>query len=278
MVGFKNRILCFLEQIGASTCLLLLCVSLSGCKKDEIKPYALEDCAVVFEGVTNSFSMKGHNDEQTVEFRIPVKVVGPHADYDRPIGLEVTDSTAVLGRDFEIKSAVIPAGALKTDIIISVNQLPEDVTERAVRFNLVPNDHFRAGYPKYSKAVVSWSELYARPPYYVWRYWYLYICPAYSQAFHKLMVDEFGTDVEKYTLQRAREKEEPDRYIFKTLTWWYAAARHLYETVAAYDAAHPDAPMMHSDDYEEYKSYEVAVGEGVRPEVIPTILSTLTVL
>lgn len=260
------------------TTVLILLILATACKKDEIKPYALEDCAVLFVNTSNIFSMKGHSGEDVVTFRIPVKLFGPVADFDREIGLEVKDSSAVSGKDFNLVSAVIPAGKYDADIILQVNKLQEGVTDLAFRLNIVPNQYFRAGIPKYSTTHVKWTELYSRPAELVWRYWFTFLCPGYSQAFHKLLVDEFGPDVEKYTQQISIAREDPENYIFKSPTWWYAAERQLLDKVSAYDSAHPDAPMMHSDDYELFIKYATPVGEGTHPEIIPTIRETLVVL
>lgn len=247
------------------------------CQKDNIRTFAMEDSAVNFKARSSSFSMKGIT-EPTAEFSIPVEVVGIPADYDREIALEVKDSTAVLGRDFTIVSAVIPAEALLGNIVIRVNQLTEEVPDRACTMLIKPNDFFRAGMPNYQKCIVSWTELYSRPAVYTWRYWFLYLCPAYSQNLHKLLVEEFGLDVEKYTLSTGYLKEDPT-LIFKSPTWWWSANRQLREVVAEHDAANPDAPYRHSNDYETYKTWTVPVGEGVRPGgTPPTILETLAIL
>lgn len=265
-----------MQNIRITTFCLLVLIA-AGCKKDDIKTFAVEDSAVNFRARSSSFSLKGITDDKTL-LSIPVEVVGVPTDYDREISLDIKDSTAVLGRDFTVVSSVIPAGQLRGNIVIEVNALTEEVPDRACTFYIKPNEFFRAGIPNYQKSIISWTELYSRPPLYTWRYWFLYFCPAYSQSLHKIIVEEFGLEVEKYTLSTGYLKEDPT-LIFKSPTWWYSANRQLREVVAEHDAANPDAPYRHSADYETFKTFAVPVGEGTRPEgPLPTILETLVIL
>ena len=127
------------------------------------------------------------------------------------------------------------------------------------------------------KSVIEWSEEYVRPELGVWRYWYLYFSHGYSRALHKLIVETFGEEIEHYTGSSGYVKTNPE-LTMKMPTWWYEASRTLYQAVKAYDAAHPDAPLMHSEDYQRYNGYNQAVGEGTVPDVIPTIFETLETL
>lgn len=250
-----------------------LVLLLPACKPDRIQPYKVENSAVNFLAVTNSFSMKGVTDEK-VTYEIPLRVVGPVTDYDRRIDLVVKDSTAVQGRDFTVQSAVVPAGSLEGKVVIEVNRLKDGQTDLATALTIVPNEFFIAGFPRYQRAVVSWTELYARPGLYVWRYWYTFFCHGYSQEFHKLLVEVLGTDVEKTTNSKAYQTADPS-LILRMPDWWYAANATIRDYVTKYDRAHPDAPLRHSDDYEAYTSYNTPAGEGTRPETPPTILETL---
>ena len=63
--------------------------------------------------------------------------------------------------------------------------------------------------------------------------------------------------------------------IYKDPTWWSALNKRVRELVRDHDTAHPDAPYMHSEDYEDYPKADTPVGQGVKPSVIPTIYSTL---
>ncbi len=246
---------------------------LPACKPDRIQPYRAEDAAVNFLAVTNSFSMKGVTTDK-VTYEIPLQVVGPATDYNRKIDLAVKDSTAVQGRDFTVRSAMVPAGELEGKVVLEVNRLKDGQTDLATAMTIVPNEFFIAGFPRYQRAVVSWTELYARPGLYVWRYWYLFFCHGYSQDFHKLLVEVLGEEVEKTTNSRTYQQADPE-LILRMPDWWYAANAAIRDYVVKYDRAHPDEPLRHSADYEAYTSYNTPAGEGTRPETPPTILETL---
>ncbi|MBO4557750.1 MAG: DUF4843 domain-containing protein [Bacteroidales bacterium] len=249
---------------------------LVSCVKDEIKTYRPEDSAVVFHGRTNTYSFKG----MTEDFRdidVAVDLVGYCADYDRTFAVEVIDSTAVLGRDFTIISSDIKAGAVRGFVKLRVNHLPQGVERQDMKLKIVPNEYFRAGPPKNSIADITWSEEYTRPQPYVWRGWYLYFCHGYSKELHRLMVSYFGEEIETYVVQQAPAKEDPT-LTYKLPTWWYSATREFREWVKKTDAENPSNPLRHSDDYEQYRTYTTAHGEGEKPDIIPTIYETLNVL
>ena len=243
------------------------------CKQDSIKTYSVENSAINFNSTRNAISLIGVTDEK-VELLVPVTLVGPVTDYDREITLSVEDSTAHLGSDFRIVSSVLKAGEYKGIITLEVDKLPEDVTSRAATLSIVPNEHFIAGVPRYQKCIVAWSEEYARPAVSVWHAWFLFFSKSYSKDFHKVLVEVFGPEIDTYVYKKSEAQDDPSK-VFKMTDWWYAANARLYEYVSTYDKAHPDAPLMHSADYELYSSYLQPVGEGEHSDNPPTILSTL---
>ena len=241
------------------------------CKKSEIQGYDIKQSAVNFWTVTNEYSLRGLS-EPVHELKVEVKLIGVPASYDRPFGLVVKDSTAVQGRDFRIVEAMIPAGELSGYVKLEVNALQEGVERLSTVLTIDPGEHFRTGFPSLQRAVVTWTDSYARPPVQVWQYWYNFFCHGYSSDYHKLLLELFGDDIELPTNKKLYAE---DGFIYKDPTWWYTANRRIREEVSAYDMAHPGEPMRHSADYESYRGYTVAYGEGTKPATPPTISETL---
>lgn len=255
---------------------LAACCFAVSCQKDPIRTYAPEDSAVVFKGRTNSFSFKGMTEEYR-DLDIAVNLIGYCADYPREFKVEAVDSTAVQGRDFTILSSVIEAGAVRGFVRLRVNHLPAGVERQDMKLRIVPNDNFRAGPPAQQIADVTWSEEYTRPGPDVWRGWYLFFCHGYSKEYHRLMVAYFGESIEHVVTQRTPANEDPT-LTYKLPTWWYTSTREFRDFVRKHDIDHPDEVYRHSDDYEEYPGYGTALGNGYKPEMIPTIFETLNVL
>ncbi len=243
------------------------------CAKDPVKEFSTDSSTVYFNASYNAFSLLGKSGDK-IELTVPVNLVGPVENYDRPIDFSIKDSTAVQGKDYEILKAQVDAGSTSGSIVLSVNQLPDDVESMFTRITIVPNKYFPETFSSKRSAVVGWTASYARPKQTVWRYWYTFFSTGYSKNYHKLMIEEFGTDIERYTASQNYAKADSE-LIFKLPTWWYSATREFREMVRAHDAANPDSPYMHSADYESYDTYFVPVGEGRKPDKIPTILETL---
>jgi hypothetical protein len=172
---------------------------------------------------------------------------------------------------------VLKAGEMKTDIVVMVKALPDDVEQKVIVMSLVPNDYFRAGQPLYRTAIVKWTNSYARPVPDVWKNWYLYISTGYSKNLHKILVAEYGDEID-FCVRRISEVTPENGLIYKDPTWWSALNKRVREIVRDHDLTHPDDPYMHSDDYEDYPNSSTPVGQGKKPEVIPTIYSTLVSL
>lgn len=257
--------------------LALLSLLTISCQVDDIDTYDVKDSAVVFKTRSVQFSMKGVTEEYSTR-TISIDLVGCVVDYDRKITLKVLDSadnTATEGVDFILGDAVMKAGAHVATVDIKIHELPEGVETQNVTLEIVPNEYFRKGYPSTSKVVVSWSEEYVRPskeP--VWRWWFFFFCKGYSKNLHKVLIDVFGTEVE-YVTNTPSAAREDETLLYKSPDWYYAANAKLREYVKKYDAEHPGAPLMHSEDFEAYTGYTLPVGSGTKPERIPTIFETL---
>ena len=251
---------------------VLSCMS---CKKSEIQTFKVENCSLSFTGIENSFSLRGWT-EAYKDLHVPVRMIGIPVDYDREITLDIKDSIAVAG-DYQILSSVVKAGELSADIVVRAKALEDGVEQKVIVMDIVPNEHFRAGQPLYQKAIVKWTNSYARPVPNVWKNWYLYISTGYSKALHKILVAEYGDEID-FCVRRLAEVTPENGLIYKDPTWWTALNKRVREIVRDHDLANPDNPYMHSEDYEDYPNSSTPVGQGRKPSVIPTIYSTLVSL
>lgn len=251
---------------------VLTCLS---CEKSEIQTFQVENCSVSFKGIENSFSLRGWTEDYK-DLYIPVTMLGIPVDYDREITLEIRDSIATAA-DYQVLSSVVKAGELKADIVVRAKRLPDDVEQKVIVMSIIPNDYFRAGLPAYQKAIVKWTNSYARPVPDVWKNWYLYISTGYSKNLHKILVAEYGDEID-FCVRRKAEVTETNGLIYKDPTWWSAMNKRVREIVRDHDLTHPEDPYMHSEDYEDYPNSSTPVGQGKKPTVLPTIYSTLVSL
>ena len=247
------------------------------CRKEDIITYDPDNSAVNFQATSFQFSLKGLVDP-TKTVSVPFNLVGPAVDYDREVTVKVVDgdnTTAKPGVDYTLPDKVyVKAGELSGSIDLVLNAFKEGTTNLSLCLAIEPNQWFREGFQTYSKTIVSWSEEYVRPKTPVFRYWYYFFCNGYSQNLHKLIVQEFGDGIETYTASVGAVKAD-STLTYKGVNYWYACSRQFRQMVKEHDEAHPDAPYMHSDDYEAYSSYSTPRGEGTKVKPVPTILETL---
>lgn len=268
------------RQRTAALCFAVAAIFAAGCKNDEIKTYQVENSAVNFTATSYQFSLKGMT-TPTDTLKVDINLVGPATDYDRTVSIkassDTSDPTAVSGKDFTLLETSIKAGMLSGTVMLVVNELPEGTDKLGTVLSIEPNENFREGFPSYQRTVVTWSEEYVRPTQYVWKYWYTYICHGYSRNFHELIVKEFGEEMEHYTCSSVAANNDTT-LTYKSPYWWYAATREFRQMVKDHDTADPEHPYMHSDDFQSYSDWQIAWGEGTKPETTPTILETLVVL
>ncbi len=277
MEGFKNDY--NKMKIKYLTPSILLLALLCSCKQADIGTYSVSDSLVHFKSQESVFSLIGNTDENPV-FTIDVTLVGPACDYDREISVEAFDNgstNATEGVDFRIENAVVPAGELSGQIKVRVKPIEEGTYAKyTTGLKIVPNNYFPYSFENYDRTSLVWSNEYVRPTYLVYYSWWYFFCKGYSQNLHKVIVEILGEEAEVSSFATSA-RNDPD-VSFKANTWWYNASRTLYSAVKEHDKANPDSPYMHSDDYEVYAVPSTPVGEGKKPDTVPTILSTLIVI
>lgn len=261
----------------AKSLIFILMASLAAaCSHDDIMTFSVENSSVSFQARSYQFSLKGMTaDIDTLH--LSLTLVGQAADYDRPVkitaGENTSENAAVEGVDFTLVDAKIAAGALSGQVSIAVKALNEEHPKKTTVLTIEPNEYFRSGYPAYMSAQITWSEEYVRPVVYVWRYWHTFMSNYYSKALHQIYIQVLGEEFEVCTCSKLYAANYG--LVYKSPFWWYSASRQVRSYVAAYDAAHPDAPLMHSSDVMRYGSYLTADGEGIKPDREMTILETL---
>ncbi len=248
------------------------------CQEIDIPFYDVKDSCVRFDSSVQTYSIKGMT-EEFIDLKVPIGMIGPICDYDRMVAVQVVDSsanTAVPEVDFQVKEAIVKAGNTSGYMVLRVKNLPESVSSLNVVLKITPNEYFKQTFSNLNSSNIFWTADYSRPSIEtVWKSWFYFFSPTYSKAYHKLLVEYFGTDLEKMSYE-SRALRDPD-LIYKNMAWWYSASRDFYQMVKEHDAEHPDAPYMHSEDVMTYASWSLPDGSGQKPDGIPTILSTLLV-
>lgn len=267
-----------MKKLIVDISMMLACVwAISSCDSQEIPVYDVKNSVVYFESKSTDLSLRGVTDPSK-DFTVKLSMFGPVCDYDREIAVEVVDSSfnnAVEGVDFEILSAMVPAGSMKGEMKVRLMNA-ENLDAKSVSLSIRQNEHFQYLAKGATNTRMNWSKVYLRPTTNVWYSWFYFFCQGYSQKMHELLMACLGDEIEISSHRSAALKDPELKY--HELAWWYTASREFYDFVKAHDLAYPDDPYMHSSDYEQYSSYTVAVGSGTKPENIPTILSTLLVM
>ena len=80
---------------------IILVLAMSSCVKDDIESYSVDNSAMVFQAQTVSFSMRGLT-EPSVNFSIPLDLIGQITDYDRPINVQVLEKPLISQRNVQI--------------------------------------------------------------------------------------------------------------------------------------------------------------------------------
>jgi hypothetical protein len=257
---------------------------MTACSEEEVEFYDVTDCALDFSLTRMEYSYARNLEKGDVVLQVPVNVVGPAAPYDRVVNYMVlTDSCKnVTSSDYVLpQSCVVKAGELSTSIELTVKYSEELAdSSKLLILKLLENEHFGIGLPTSSVTTIYWTDLLVRPHQTtVWRSWWYFFSQTYSRKFHEVVVDALGEEIENYCLwsiPAAVAAEFPQITRITNQSYWYAVNRKLREYVEAYDKAHPDAPLMHSDDAEHFSSYNKPIGGGT-PNTGKTIASTLRI-
>lgn len=175
----------------------LLLLGTVSCQENERMIYA-EKAAVYFSSVTEKDSISysfaaGLTDEDVVS--IPVKIIGEQVSYDRKIALSVDPaSTAEEGTQYKNlpTELVLPAGAVETNINITVMNNRLDEGDVKLILNLKTNDDFDLGYEGQHKAKLIITNQLVKPSY--WDMPLSLYYGSYTKAKHQLCIQIQGFD------------------------------------------------------------------------------------
>lgn len=260
-------------------CLTAL-ILFSRCNNEKVAFYDVKESALNFSSMEVQYSYAKNLEKNDMVLQVPITVIGPTTDYDREVSFRVLQDSCrnATENDYTIAPCIVKAGELSANLDVTV-KYSDDLadTSKRISVQLVENNYFTKGIPGQDVASVLWTDLLVRPHQTtIWRTWWFWFSRTYSRSFHELLLTVFGDEVEttSYYSVASVADTHPDFVRVAIPSYWYAANRKLRDYVAAYDKAHPDAPLRHSDDAQYYRTYSLGVGQGVSRAGY-TIASTL---
>lgn len=154
--------------------LLFFMVAFSACGEKDIPIYE-NDARLFFQipgtgstalrdSVTYSFPAHPNvGDHDTLWFN--ANIMGNAAPIDREIGIGINaaGTTAIEGQHFKFESKILPANAFSVRIPILIYRA--GLKDKSVRLEIevAENQHFKAGYERYRKAVFIWGDKFIKP-------------------------------------------------------------------------------------------------------------------
>lgn len=172
-----------------------------GCSQDDLSSYAVGNSAVYFPSNNLSHSFIDTPDAENAEIEIAVRIIGPIADYDRPVAVEVNEeaTTAAAGQ-YTVLGGMVKAGATSGTVTVRVNNDKEALAQGdlAVGLRLLSNDQFSTDIDPETKlpvtggalvsfdAVLTWSNDIKMPEYMLQRNFLRYV------SYTALWVDDDG--------------------------------------------------------------------------------------
>ncbi|WP_418992498.1 DUF4843 domain-containing protein [Alistipes sp.] len=248
-----------------------------GCAKDEIMTFDTTQNAIHFpmgNGYTEadatfyqSFTFLEDPMAESAVVEIPVDVLGPASPEERPVSYSIDPekSTAPKG-SYEILSATVPAGELTGFIRLKLPNLAElqDKTYQIVLL-LEANEAFKLGPKNYLKAMFSWNDMLPKPTITsLIRSYNMLVAGepsfistslnSYSSSAHKAIVAALGWDDWDDANVHGGLSNNASVGYYKYLPRYNVIYNgDLYKAYAAafgdyleeYNAAHPDAPLLH---------------------------------
>ncbi len=151
-----------------------------GCKKDEIDTYNINNAAAHFTKNLVNYSFVDTPDVPYTDIDVPVTIIGPTADYERPLTVEVNaETTTATQTQYEILSAKVNAGATSGAVTVRIHNDASalDVNDLNLGLNIKPNADFATNidpetvggpnqYP-FTSTLLVWSNQIKMPDYWL---------------------------------------------------------------------------------------------------------------
>lgn len=161
-----------------------------GCSQDDLSAYATKDSAVYFPSNNQSYSFIDTPDAEYADVEIKLNIIGPMADYDRPVAVEVNEetTTATAGQ-YTVLGGLVKAGATSGTVTVRVNNDKQALAQGdlALGLRLLGNDQFSTdidpetdlpvtgGALVSTEAVLTWSNDIKMPEYMLQRNFLRYV-------------------------------------------------------------------------------------------------------
>lgn len=270
---------------------------LAGCSADDILRYDASDSSIYFTTNNKEISFLDTPDLEYLDVEIPITLVGPTTGYDRKIDYLIDEEvTTANDKQYSIVDASIKAGKTSGAITVRVmNDKP--VLENGnliVGLKIRPNDQLAIDFTGGSDVSrLIWTNQITMPDWIIYRSNYILRYITYTDLYvdGKYVYgeqDKEGTRTLCYKDYRAkgiysrklmeilreiwpaklnvlgmygRDEETLEKYPMITINAdpYFALLMHRLETyVSNYNAAHPDAPLRHSDDAAIYAGETIA--------------------
>lgn len=186
-----------------------------GCSQDDLSSYATKDSAVYFPSNNHSYSFIDTPDAEYADVEIKLNLIGPTADYDRPVAVEVNEetTTAAAGQ-YSVLGGLVKAGATSGTVTVRVNNDKQALAQGdlALGLQLLDNDQLSTnidpetvlpvtgGALVSSKAVLTWSNDIKMPDYMLQRGFLKYV------SYTALWVDDDGNVYGEQNEEKTRKR------------------------------------------------------------------------
>ena len=235
-----------------------LMATLSGCKKEPLLPYTGGDRVCFQTHAANySFFEKSVAEYPTNSVRLKLYIMGFSKPYDRTVtGAALDDDpntpeaqrlTTAAPSDYRILGGVIPANSVEGWFDIElINQ--DKLAIETLRLNLAitENEHFLPGLKENYTYRLTWSQRLLQPR--TWSRMALRLCATYSSQVYRIYIMLTGLTEMCMTdsdMGPDPENNPSDRVLPTAVSTAYGYLFGNY--IRAYNATHPDAPMLHDD-------------------------------
>jgi hypothetical protein len=279
--------------------LLLLVIgilSVTGCQKDEIMIFDIEDGGVVFPGAYHDGQIyKGYNSADSTYYLnesflnipmtqnvyivdFPIKISGDSLDRDRTVSYEiVADQTTAKSSQYSILEALIPAGEQFGRIRFELTRDDAlDTTSVKVTILLKDSEDLKVGSNEYRKGVLNWSNMIQMFPvssYYTRTYNCIVLTPLsktstsvayYSPNAHKAILEALGWPVD-YWPRYTNTLTDPGTRTSTVLGVYYTDmyAQKLKAYLDAYAEANGGVRLKHNAGTDKGKDIQARVAGAV---------------